>query len=185
MFLRSLQTPGPLRRMCGAVAGVKETFMLRFICNFGFFQAVSPPVVPPFCGATCSTVFNASFPSLRAGRGGCWWWEGRGAGVGGGGGCCRSHRVFLKNIPTFFEFWLNTQISIHLIPSRLHQPTGNRALLSLVVLNKVYIRVRRKKSQYTTKKEKKNWKNLAINSKQRWALTLTRRQRQSRTLLSQ
>lgn len=108
-----------------------------------------------------------------------------GAGGGrGGGGCRRSHCVFLKNIPTVSEFWLNAQVSIHLIQQGFTSPE-NRALLSLEVLNKVYIRVRREKSQYRTKKEKKNWKNLAINSNQRWALTLTRRQRQSRTLLSE
>lgn len=91
---------------------------------------------------------------------------------GGGGRCCFRFLTQRSNLHSSY-------------PPRFHFPTENRELLSLVVLNKVYIRVRRKKSQYGTKKEKKNWKNLAINSKQRWALTLTRRQRQSRTLLSQ
>lgn len=78
--------PGPLRPMCGAVAGVKETFMLRFICNFCFFTgAILPLSCHPFVERLARPFLTHHFP--RCERGGEDVGGGRAEGWGWGGQC--------------------------------------------------------------------------------------------------
>lgn len=80
--------PGPLRPMCGAVAGVKETFMLRFICNFCFFTgAILPLSCHPFVERLARPFLTHHFPrcerggeDVGGGRAEGWGWGGEGGG---------------------------------------------------------------------------------------------------------
>lgn len=84
--------PGPLRPMCRAVAGVKETFMLPFICNFCFFTGtISPLLCHPFVERLARPCLTHHFPQCE--RGGEDVGGGRAEGRGGGRGAMSLHFI--------------------------------------------------------------------------------------------